>query len=173
MGVGVEARVGGRRDGPQTGIREQNLGTLEIPEIRVSSNEIVVKGEQAEPSCEIADRVFEAPLITWVRVHDFQIVSLKRIGAELLKISGSAVEANLLQVGLYVPGELPTFIYRTAVNLLICPSNSGALELADELRSRALEQRPRSSARISMLVALTIVNMSGLLSIPRHHEVRW
>ena len=68
-------------------------------------------------------------------------------GSEVQLLAVEGVH-KLLERGLYVPGELPLMIHQKPVRLLVCPSNVGARELADELRGKAIEAQPELTFEI-------------------------
>ena len=84
--------------------------------------------------------------ITWLRVADFQLLSLKLICLQILKatplysgLSAAGQEsADELQRGLYVPGELQSRNlscehHKTPVSLFCSPNNPGARDVGEEL----------------------------------------
>jgi hypothetical protein len=107
--------------------------------------------ETGETTCA---RVFAGSPITWVRVRDFQLVSLRLVTAEILQHVGARGGGNQPAIGisgatvikasdLYVPGELPSMYFsKKSVRLLVAAQNDGADALANELRARATELQP-------------------------------
>ena len=85
------------------------------------------------------EKVFQRPPILWVRVHDFQLVSLKMISLRILYELKSASQ-RALDKGVYVPGEL-TPVVLDPLTILVCKQNERAFEVAAEARGRTPDIR--------------------------------
>ena len=98
--------------------------------------------------------------ITWLRVADFQLLSLKLICFQILKatplysgLSAAGQEsADELQRGLYVPGELQSRNlscehHKTPVSLFCSPNNPGAREVGEELAAHVGGVLPQDANR--------------------------
>ena len=71
------------------------------------------------------DGVTARPVITWHRIKDFQLVSLKLLTEQMLL--GCATYANLLDLPLYLPGEISTrkLVFSKKVRLAFCCNPCG------------------------------------------------
>ena len=88
----------------------------------------------------ICSRVFdEQEPIVWVRVHDFQLVSLRLIALMMLRHTPHFTRhPRSLERGLCVPGELGEMRLDAPSRLLVCQRNEGAACVAAELQRAAL-----------------------------------
>ena len=79
-------------------------------------------------------------IVTWVRVLDFQLVSLKMIVAAMLRHSPLGItQPHLLQQGLITSRDVQPMYFLQPVRLMFCTDNAGAKQLAGEMRSLAIE----------------------------------
>tara|TARA_B100000795_G_scaffold74807_1_gene53059 strand:- start:1167 stop:3974 length:2808 start_codon:yes stop_codon:yes gene_type:complete len=103
--------------------------------------------------------------ITWLRIADFQLLSLKLICHEILsatplysglsatgELRRSMTGGTLLQKGLYVPGELLSRDltcehHKTAVSLFCSPDNPGARAVGEELAAQVGGVLPQDANR--------------------------
>ena len=103
--------------------------------------------------------------ITWLRIADFQLLSLKLICHQILKAtplySGLSATGQLkravtgpseLQRGLYVPGELQSRNltcehHKTPVSLFCSPNNPGARDVGEELAAHVGGVLPQDANR--------------------------
>lgn len=94
--------------------------------------------EVLQEDCKEAwrERLFESgrPIIAWMRVADYQVVSLKQIVAQLLHASPS-FDSLAQPPRLYVPGEISRKNLQMHVHTVLAVSafNPGAAELGNEL----------------------------------------
>ena len=97
---------------------------------------------------EVLARVFdEAKPIVWVRVHDFQVESLKEIALRMLRqVPYYALHTSELTPGVAVPGEIRPHGFTGVVTILVCHGNKGAHDLAKELKAAEAEGRSSSAA---------------------------
>ena len=96
---------------------------------------------------EVLARVFdEADPIVWVRVHDFQVESLKEIALRMLRHTPYYLHTNELTPGVAVPGEIRPHGFTGVVTILVCHGNKGAHDLAKELKAAEAEGRSSSAA---------------------------
>jgi hypothetical protein len=159
-------------DKPMIAIQEadKNKGGADIDELKeecrkycTSEDAVALAFPTFPGSNEVLKQVFgeeqhEMPIV-WVRVHDFQIASLKEVVLRLLQNSSyykSGGHADELASGLMVPGEIGTFGFKSPVTLLVCSANEGAWRIAKELQAVSVEGR--GAIRISLEEADTVVN---------------
>jgi len=96
---------------------------------------------------EAIDRIFGEMPVEWVRVRDFQVESLKLVTERVLEHSSYYKQnPGELTPGLKVPGELGAFAFSSPVTLLFCSENSGAREVAEDVRAEAVKRQPNGSA---------------------------
>ena len=101
-------------------------------------------------------------MITWVRVLDFQLVSLKLIATALLRNSPLGInQPGLLERGLYTTRDLPPMYFSKPVRLIFAEENTGARVLADELQRVALELQPTISYKVFGAMEATALIISG------------
>lgn len=90
-------------------------------------------------------------IIPWVRILDFQLVSLKMICAAILRhLPIGTRQPQLLAPGLYTSRDLKPMHFPSEVRLVYAARNAGARELAVELQQEALASaaiEERSSVR--------------------------
>ena len=93
---------------------------------------------------QITTRIFErsAALVPWVRLGDFQVVSLRLLAFELLKHTSYQKRENSLSKGLFIPGYAKNPYFMNPVHLVYAPTNKGAKELAVELQALARNGAP-------------------------------
>jgi len=85
-------------------------------------------------------RVFdEADPIVWVRVHDFQVESLKEIALRMLRHTPYYLHTSELTPGVAVPGDIRPHVFTGVVSILVCHANKGAHDLAKEVKAAAEE----------------------------------
>jgi len=96
---------------------------------------------------EVLARVFdEAKPIVWVRVHDFQVESLKEIALRMLRqVPYYALHTSELTPGVAVPGEIKPHGFIGVVTILVCHGNKGAHDVAKEVKAAAEEGRSSSA----------------------------
>jgi hypothetical protein len=97
--------------------------------------------------------------IVWVRVHDFQIASLKEVVLRLLQHSSyykSDGHDEELASGLLVPGEIGPYGFKSPITLLVCSANEGAWRIAQDVQAASMEGR--QAIGISLEGADTVVN---------------
>ena len=100
----------------------------------------------------------EAPIV-WVRVHEFQLESLKAIALRILRhcvrymSCGTSLQRpvtidrtisqgqSLLVGGVNVPGEVGPYRFSGPITILVCHGNEGAFSVATEVRAAAHEGR--------------------------------
>ena len=108
---------------------------------------------QAHPSYsgpeELLAKIFDLPPITWVRVHDFQIESLKEISLRMLRHSQHYRSGSLLAAGVAVPSQVGPYALHHPVTILVCRDNNGARNVAEEVAVAAEEGGRRLSRRLS------------------------
>jgi len=84
----------------------------------------------------------EADPIVWVRVHDFQVESLKEIALRMLRHTPYYARHNSeLAPGVAVPGEVGPFALSSPITVLVCRDNKGAFDVAREVKAVAREGR--------------------------------
>ena len=97
---------------------------------------------------EVVAAVFEEQdPVVWVRVHAFQLESLKAIAlrmlghfpAQLHSRRSLSVHQAELAAGVMVPGEVGPYAFRGPVTILVCRGNDGAFPLAEEVKGEADE----------------------------------
>jgi hypothetical protein len=93
---------------------------------------------------QITQEVFgrSAALIPWVRLGDFQVVSLRLVAFELLKHTSYKQRENSLSKGLFIPGSVKNAYFKNQVHLVYAPTNKGVKELASELQVLAKHLTP-------------------------------
>ena len=109
---------------------------------------------------EVLGKIFanEAPIV-WVRVHEFQLESLKAIALRILRhcvrymSCGTSLQRpvtidrtisqgqSLLVGGVNVPGEVGPYRFSGPITILVCHGNEGAFNVAEEVRAAAHEGR--------------------------------
>ena len=97
---------------------------------------------------EVLTRVFEeAEPIVWVRVHDFQLESLKEVALRMLRQSPYySLHLNELASGVTVPGEIGSHGFTGLVTILVCRENEGAHDVATEVKAAAAEGHSSTTA---------------------------
>jgi len=90
---------------------------------------------------DFVDYVFSKDPVIWVRVHDFQVESLKLIAHRMLQLSADYARNPELEKGLMVPGEIGPFGFkgRALTRILVCDANEGARSVAEEVAAAANE----------------------------------
>ena len=115
-----------------------------------------------------------SPIIRWVRVHNFQLVSLRMICSQLLQASPAYSHYSAPQ--LYVPGELlrsPRYL-SSPVRLGVISSNEGAHALAKTLQKAVRVRQPSLSFELVDLTspsATTAPRRSSFLETAR--RIMW
>ena len=159
-------------DRPMIAVQEadKNKGGADIGELKeecrknCTSEDAVARAFPTFPGPnEVLKQVFgveehQMPIV-WVRVHDFQMASLKEVVLRLLKHSSyykSDGHAKELASGLIVPGEIDTLGFKSPVTLLVCSANEGAWRIAKELQAVSMEGR--QAIGISLQEAETVLN---------------
>jgi hypothetical protein len=99
---------------------------------------------------QVADKVFNGScaVVPWVRLGEFQLVSLRMVAFELLKNSSYSERLHHLSSGLILPGQAKPPVYMGQVHLVHSPTNKGAREVAEELMQGALSQQPNMDFEI-------------------------
>ena len=88
--------------------------------------------------------------VTWARQRDFQLVSLRLIGTELVHLSPHYFpQPELLDGGLVNPSESLRARFAKPARLIYSGANAGARELAVEMRRAALDEQPELSYEVS------------------------
>ena len=109
---------------------------------------------------EVLERLFSEGPVIWVRVHDFQIESLKLIALRMCtKLPYYLRNPDELLMGLKVPGEIGPMGFRTPVQLLVCSDNDGAWPVAKEVMAASVEDP--SAVSISIHDAESVLGQIG------------
>ena len=89
---------------------------------------------------EVLARLFTEEPVVWVRMHDFQIESLKLVTLRMLQhLPYYLNNSDLLSMGLKIPGEMGEVGFQTSMKLLVCNENKGAWPVAVELMTASRE----------------------------------
>eukprot|EP00961_Rhodomonas_salina_P110140 1482500-Rhodomonas_salina.3 len=89
---------------------------------------------------EVIANIFAEDPIVWVRVHDFQIESLKLVTLGILKhLPSYADKTEELAMGLTVPGEIPAMGFLPPVDVLTYAANAGAQDVAEQVQAASAE----------------------------------
>ena len=98
-----------------------------------------------EPGPErILEHLMKNDPIQWLHDGSFSAAAIKRTFTCLLSHLPYYQENNFLDKGLSVPGEIGPVSLTSAMNVLVCDANIGALEVANEIQemmSLSLEKR--------------------------------
>ena len=96
------------READCTVAKEKHIALMHDPVKGGAPLEVIKEHECPEhllgPIFMCPDGVTARPVITWHRIKDFQLVSLKLLTEQMLL--GCATYANLLELPLYLPGEI-------------------------------------------------------------------
>jgi hypothetical protein len=109
---------------------------------------------------EVLERLFGEEPVVWVRVHDFQIESLKLITLRVLKhLPFYLNKPEELSKGLKVAGEIGPMGFTSPVKVLVCSDNEGAFPVAEEVIA-ASKENP-SAVSISVHDANHVLGENG------------
>lgn len=104
---------------------------------------------------KVFDGVFALDPIQWVRVHDFQVQSVKMVVQRALPHLPFYIKhPGALEGGLKLPGELPPHALADPTTLLVCTANRGARDVAEEVK---LSAEDSCSAAVSVAEAATVL----------------
>ena len=91
---------------------------------------------------EALAKIFGEPPVVWVRVHAFQLESLKAIALRMLRCTPVYLHhAAILAGGVAVPGQVGPHVFQRLVTIFVCRGNDGALNVAAEVAAAAREGR--------------------------------
>ena len=95
---------------------------------------------------EAFSAVFGTDPIVWVRVHDFQVVSLKATALRLLRaLPYYKAHPSEISKGLKVSDELGKFAFASPTTLLVVAANGGARKVAHELKANATDGKENAT----------------------------
>ena len=117
------------READCTVAKEKHIALMHDPVKGGAPLEVIKEHECPEhllgPIFMCPDGVTARPVITWHRIKDFQLMSLKLLTEQMLL--GCATYANLLDLPLYLPGEISTrkLVFSKKVRLAFCCNPCG------------------------------------------------
>ena len=142
-----------------------------VHEVDTNKGGAPIADMKAQCPNELREGVFGAvgaprEIISWLRVHDFQVVSLKSIVSQLLHSMPSFASAPR-PPGVYLPRELEqsTFDFKHQVVVYTSQHNPGAREFVRELEELVVSSSGKSTRSI-------YVECTGLPCDRRHAEAR-
>ena len=140
-----------------------------VHEVDTNKGGAPIADMKAQCPNELREGVFGAvgaprEIISWLRVHDFQVVSLKSIVSQLLHSMPSFASAPR-PPGVYLPSELEqsTFDFKRQVVVYTSQHNPGAREVVRELEELVVSSSGKSTRSVWNAQAFRVTDVTPKL----------